>query len=322
MEHNSEILTPRKVASRNKANVKYVPTHGKGELDLNYLDRITSKKKDGKVMLNLVHASNFTGIINPVGKIRDIMENNLGDRGFIYLDMAQSAPHIKIDLDDLNVDFAGCSAHKMYGPMGIGALFIRKDRERNVSNCISGGSAIKLVSKSFEVPRGLPERLEPGTQNIEGAYEWKLTMDYLDEIDMERIRKHDKELGKYFVGELDKIDNVEIYGPKEFDNRTPVVSFNIGRVLKKRYDKVARELDKRKISVRDGCFCCHIYTAKQIGLGYVHEARAGLMKLGISDEMMKLPGAVRASFAFYNTIEDAYKAVEAIRDLSENLDNI
>ena len=100
-------------------------------------------------------------------------------------------------------------------------------------------------------------------------------------------------------------------------NRTAVVTFNIGQFLKKKYDEVALELDNRGISVRDGCFCAHIYTSKILGLPKaVNEGRAFLMKAGASENMIKLPGAVRASFAFYNNLEDAYKAVCAIRDIA------
>ena len=174
MEHNSQIRTARNFAERAGAKVKYVPVSlPEGKLDLDYLKWLASRMKKGKVLLNLVHVSNVTGVINPVDEIRDI----LGDRGFIYLDMAQSAGHMPIDLDDLDSDFAGISSHKIYGPMGIGTIFVNKKSKRYVRNNISGGSAVDLVSKWFTAYADAPARFEPGTQDLEGAIEWGFTID-------------------------------------------------------------------------------------------------------------------------------------------------
>ncbi len=314
-EHNSQILTARNQAKSAGAKIKYLPVSSKeGKLDLNYLRKIVSEKKNGKILLNLVHISNVSGVINPVGEIRKI----LGNRGFIYLDCAQSAGHVPINLDALDVDFAGISAHKMYGPMGIGAIFINKKSKRYIKNRVSGGSAIKFVSRNFTVPESSTYRFEPGTQNLEGAIEWGYALDYLNKIGMDKIEAHDREIMSYFIKELKKVKGVRIYGPMNNNDRTAVVAFNVGTFAKKNYDKVAKELDKRGISTRDGCFCAHIYTAKLLGLpNFVPETRAGLMKLGVSNGVLKTYGAVRVSFAFYNTMEDAYKAVMAIKEISK-----
>jgi cysteine desulfurase/selenocysteine lyase len=314
MEHNSQILTARNFAERAGARVKYVPVSlPEGKLDLNYLRKAVSKKDKGKVLLNLVHVSNVTGVINPLDEIRDI----LGDRGFIYLDMAQSAGHMLIDLDDLDMDFAGISSHKMYGPMGIGAIFINKKSKRYVRNNISGGSAVDLVSKWFTAYADAPERFEPGTQDLEGAVEWGFTIDYLKKIGMDRIEKHDKELGKYFVGELEKIKGIRIYGPKDFKDRTAVVTFN-NTHMGRNHEEFAQRLDRYGISVRDGCFCAHMYTSQLLGAPRIlQEFRTLAMKGGVIPKgLLMIPGAVRASFAFYNTLEDAYKAVIAINAIS------
>ncbi|MCX6707000.1 MAG: aminotransferase class V-fold PLP-dependent enzyme, partial [Candidatus Woesearchaeota archaeon] len=180
-EHNSQILTARNIAKDKGVEVSYVPVIlPEGRLNLDYLRKFVSKRKEGKIILNLVHASNVSGVINPVREIRDI----IGEKGFIYLDMAQSAGHLPIDLDGLDIDFAGISAHKMYGPMGVGAIFINKKSERHVTNRISGGSAVNLVSRWFTDPSGLPARFEPGTQNLEGAIEFGFALDYLSQIGM------------------------------------------------------------------------------------------------------------------------------------------
>ena len=313
MEHNSQILTARKFAQRAGSKVAYVPVSlPDGKLDLDYLNRAVSKTDKGKILLNLVHVSNVSGIINPVKEIREI----LGDRGFIYLDLAQSAGQMPIHLDELDVDFAGVSSHKVYGPMGIGAIFINKKSTRYIGKNISGGSAVKLVSKWFIAHADPPASFEPGTQDLEGAIEWGFAIDYLESIGVIRIEKHDNELRKYFIGELNKINGVEILGPRDCHNRTAVVTFNIAP-LGRNHEEVARKLDARGISVRDGCFCAHIYTSQLLDApGFVHEFRTLAMKGRLVPEnILMIPGAIRASFAFYNTLGDAYKAIIAICEI-------
>lgn len=312
MEHNSQILTARNLAEKCGANIRYVPVDKKeGKLDLNKLYDIVKNQKKGNIVMNLVHVSNFTGIINPVQEVRNI----IGERGFLYLDMAQSAGHIPIDLDALDVDFAGVSSHKMFGPMGVGAVFINNKSKRHIQNTISGGSAVKMISRLFKAPVDYPARIEPGTQDIEGMIEWSYSVDFLKKLGMLTLERHDRELAKYFSSELSKINSIRQYGPSDFSCRTGIVSFNIGNFLRKNYDTVARYLDDKGISVRDGCFCTHIYTAKMIGLPrIIHEGRTLLLNMGISDEMLKLPGTVRVSFAFYNTIEEAHQTINAIRE--------
>ncbi|MFA6888368.1 MAG: aminotransferase class V-fold PLP-dependent enzyme [Candidatus Woesearchaeota archaeon] len=321
-EHNSQILTAREFARRGGARVKHVRVHKEnsagertGYLDLDHLRELVASAGRGRILLNMVHASNFTGNVNPVYEVKKI----LGDRGFIYLDMAQSAGHIPIDLDTLDVDFAGCSSHKIFGPMGIGAVFVNNRSKRYIGKGISGGSAVELVSRYFQVDSEAPEQFEPGTQDIEGAIEWGMTLDYLTTIGMQRIHEHDNELARYFAGELRKIGPVvKLYGPRDFGrDRVAVVAFNIGTAYDKTYEQVALELDEKGISVRDGCFCVHILSSKLIGLpDWGIELRTLMRKAGIQRETLQYPGAVRASFAFYNDLMDAYKAVQAIREIA------
>jgi len=312
MEHNSQILTARNFAKMQGATVKYIPiSYPDGRLDLDYLKKVVDSWKTGKILLNLVHVSNVSGVINPIKKIRNI----LGADSYIYLDMAQSAGHMPINLNKLAVDFAGVSAHKMYGPMGIGAFLVNKKSEKFIDNKLIGGGAVQLVSKCDYLPSTTPERLEDGTQNLEGAIEWGYSIDFLNNIGMDVIEAHDVALGKFFLKELQKIQGVIIYGPKKFSNRSAVITFNIGSIFS--YDALARELDKKGVSVRDGCFCAHIYGAKLLGRSKETERIIKLMKAGKVKEAGKLPGAVRASFAFYNTLEEAYKTVCVIKKIAQ-----
>ncbi|NDP19767.1 MAG: aminotransferase class V-fold PLP-dependent enzyme [Paludibacter sp.] len=312
IEHNSQIVTARNMAQKMGAEIEYIPDNtANGQIDLKKLQSVVANHKKGKILLNLVHSSNVTGIMNPVHEIRQIM----GNRGFIYLDMAQTAGHCPIDLDSLDVDFAGISSHKMYGPMGIGAIFINKKSIRHIPNTISGGSAVKLVSHWFTAYNDGVTRLEPGTQDIEGAIEWGLTIDYLQKIGMANIAAHDSALGKLFISELMTIPKIKILGPTDMKLRSSIVTFT-GKAFGTDHEHLARELDKKGISVRDGCFCAHIYVSKQLGApDLVHEIRTSMMKLGIFNDVLMLPGAVRASFAFYNNVDEVYKTAEAIRNI-------
>ena len=314
MEHNSQILTARNFAKNAGAKVKYAPIDNSGRLDLERLENIIRSQTRGKILLNLIHVSNVTGVENNVREIREL----LGERGFIYLDMAQSAGHMPINLDELDVDFAGVSSHKLYGPMGIGNIFINNRSKRYVGNSVSGGSAIEMVSRWFTAKAGEPARFEPGTQDIEGAIEFGYTLDYLKQIGMGRIAAHEHALGERFFYGIRDTEGIHILGPQDYAAKAAaVISFTIGNTMKKTYDEVAKALDTKGISVRDGCFCSHIYTARLLGMpSIVHEVRTALMRGGVSKTMLKLPGAVRASFGFYNTLEESEKAISAVKEVA------
>lgn len=306
-EHNSQIVTARNCAAAAGVAFDLLPVLRDGSVDLDYL-KIILNRSTGRILLNLVHASNVTGTINNVEQIRQIA----GDRVLIYLDMAQSAGHVPIDLSELGVDFAGVSAHKMYGPTGIGALAISKTGNLYLNDLISGGGAVKLVARNVTAYADSPERFEPGTQNLEGAVEWGFAIDYLSTIGMDKIAAHDAELGRYFSAELAKFNKIYIYSPTSSKDRVPIFVFNSRGI---RYNLFAQELDKLGISVRDGCFCAHFLMSRLSGKSHTFmDARASdLIKSGRNTE--GLPGAVRVSFAFYNNLQDAYRAITAINEI-------
>lgn len=312
IEHNSQIVTFRNLAARCGVIIEFIPENASnGQIDLDILNSVVKKHRGGKILINLIHASNVTGVINSVRDVRKI----IGERGFIYLDMAQSAGHMPIDLDELDVDFAGISAHKMYGPTGIGAVFVNKSKERYIPNTVSGGSAVKLVSHHITAYCNGHARFEPGTQDIEGAIEWGMVIDYLSRLGIEKIGLHDSALGKMLFQELMPIPGLKILGPQEIAQRGPIITFATS-VFGTDHERIAKELDKRGISVRDGCFCAHIYVSQKLGApNFVHELRTGMMKLGLFKDLLMLPGAVRASFAFYNTREEVCKTASALREI-------
>jgi len=320
-EHNSQIISPRNIAANSKADVDYIHIDKEGKLDLDNLEKRVMKQlrknTKSKILLNVVHTSNVSGVINPIKEIRQRVGSNV----FIYLDLAQSAGHMPLDLDDYDVDFAGLSAHKMYGPKGIGALLVNKRSEPILNNTISGGGALKLISRHFEVYEDAPARFEPGTPNLEGAIEWSYAVDFLNSLGIDNIASHEKELTQYLLQELPKIPDVKVYGPAESKERSSIILFNIGYYLRRNYDDVTEKLDQRGISVRSGCFCAHIGVERMIGelTSLANDGRTMLMKAGIRSEDFKLPGAVRLSTGIYNTLEDMYHTVVAIKEIRDEL---
>jgi cysteine desulfurase/selenocysteine lyase len=308
MEHNSEIVTAANHIEKAGGKVIYAPITSEGRLDLEKLDEIIKDCKC-QVLLNIVHIANFTGVINPIGDIK----KKYGDKIYVYADLAQSGGHLPINLDAMNVDFAGTSSHKMNGPMGMGALFIRKDRVDMLSKEIAGGGAVKRVTKEKFVYMDSPACFEPGTQDLEGIIEFGYTLDYLTSIGMDRIHRYDHALTKYFHDEMRKIKGISLFGPTNFVDRSSIVSFNIGGVYS--HNPTARALNKKNISVRNGCFCAHIYVARMVGLS--DEEYQNIVSQDVSYE--ELPGAVRASFSFYNNLYDADHALTAIEDLSRTI---
>ncbi|MFH1521021.1 MAG: aminotransferase class V-fold PLP-dependent enzyme [Candidatus Micrarchaeota archaeon] len=309
-EHNSQIVTARNFADATGARFGVLPVNRDGSIDLNVLEEVV-RRFGGRILLNLVHVSNVTGAVNDVKKIRELV----GDQVVIYLDMAQSAGHIPINLDSLGVDFASASAHKMYGPTGIGAFFVSKRGQRYLTDLVSGGSAVHLVTAGNVAYAGSPERFEPGTQNIEGAIEWGYAVDYLSAIGMERIAAHDEELGRLFSQELAKVRGLDIYSPMSGEGRVPIFVFNS---RSHRHTDLARILDEHDISVRDGCFCAHILVSRLLGKPPEVMELIAVMFAASGRDASSLPGAVRASLAFYNNLHDVHRAALAINEIIES----
>jgi cysteine desulfurase/selenocysteine lyase len=317
MEHNSQVATVRQNAEKAGARIQFIPVDSEGRLDLNQLRQVAYNHRNlaGKVLMNIVHVSNVTGIVNPVQEVKGILNRYFGDRAFLYLDMAQSSGHIPINLNELGADAAATSAYKMFGPTGMGALFAN-DRICDVlHNRVSGGGAVKLVTEQGFIPEDMPGRFEPGTQNIEGIIGWGFTLDYLANIGMDKIEKYDTSLGRHFLEGLLRIPNVEVYGPRDFKDRTAIIPFNVGG--RRNYGRVAKTLDKFGVSVRDGCFCAHFYVPRLLGVsGSVVQDKFSLIASGKKRDEVELEGAVRASFSFYNNKNDANRALNAIREIA------
>lgn len=270
MEHHSNIVPWQMLCERTGAILKVIPMNQDGELRMDVYDELLSDKTK-LVFCN--HISNALGTINP---IEEIIEKAHKVGAAILIDGAQAAPHLVADVQALDVDFYTCSAHKICGPTGVGMLYGKEEWLNKLPPYQGGGEMIAEVTFEKTTYADLPHKFEAGTPNICGGIAFGAALDYMNAIGFEEIAKYEHELLEYATQELLKIEGLKIYGTAK--NKTSVISFNIEGIHP--YD-MGSILDKLGIAVRTG-----------------HHCAQPIM------DFFKIPGTVRASFAFYNTIEE------------------
>ena len=279
MEHHSNIVPWQLQAMKRGIIVKHLPITDDGQLELSSLiSHLSSKTK----FISLAHVSNVLGTVNPVKEIiRMAHEHGIP----VLVDGAQSAPHMMIDVQDLDCDFFAFSGHKMYGPTGIGVLYGKEEWLEKLPPYQGGGEMIDKVTWEKTTFERLPFKFEAGTPDFVATHGLATAIDYIQSIGFDAIQQHEQELTRYCMQQLQTIDGIKIYGP-QFSPLTShlsplkdaVVSFNLGTI---HHLDVGTLLDRLGIAVRTGHHC----------------AQPLMDRLGIS-------GTVRASFALYNTKEE------------------
>ncbi|MDF1516869.1 MAG: cysteine desulfurase [Lutibacter sp.] len=270
MEHHSNIVPWQMLCERTGAVLKVIPMNQEGELLMNEYDKLLSNKTK-LVFVN--HVSNALGTINPIKKIID-KAHQFG--AAVLIDGAQSCPHIKPDLQALDVDFYVVSAHKLCGPTGVGILYGKEAWLNKLPPYQGGGEMIKDVTFEKTTYADLPHKFEAGTPNIAGVIAFGTAIDYLNNIGFDNIAEYETALLKYATEKLSQIEGLKIYGTSE--HKTSVISFNIDEIHP--YD-IGSIIDKLGVEVRTG-----------------HHCAQPIM------DFYKIPGTVRASFLFYNTFEE------------------
>ena len=269
LEHHSNIVPWQMLCEKTGALLKVIPMNNEGALVMSAYDKLLSKNTK-LVFCN--HISNALGTINP---IKEIIEKAHLVGAAVLIDGAQSTPHMKVDFQDLDVDFYVTSAHKICGPTGVGLLYGKQEWLEKLPPYQGGGEMIDTVTFEKTTYAGLPHKFEAGTPNICGGIAFGVAIDYMNAIGFDAIGAYEQELLAYGTQELLKIDGVRIYGTA---HKTSVISFNVDGIHP--YD-IGSILDKLGIAVRTG-----------------HHCAQPIM------EFYKIPGTVRASFAFYNTKEE------------------
>lgn len=267
LEHHSNIVPWQMLCERTGAKLKVIPMNQEGELVMTEFDKLLSNNTK-LVFVN--HISNALGTINP---IEYIIEKAHKVGAAVLIDGAQSCPHIKPDVQQLDVDFYVASAHKMCGPTGVGMLYGKEAWLNKLPPYQGGGEMIAEVTFEKTTYAELPHKFEAGTPNICGGIAFGAAIDYMNNIGFDSIAKYEHELLNYATSKLLEIDGLKIYGTSK--NKTSVISFNLEGIHP--YD-VGTILDKLGIAVRTG-----------------HHCAQPIM------DYFKIPGTVRASFSFYNT---------------------
>ncbi|MDB0041044.1 cysteine desulfurase [Algibacter sp.] len=279
LEHHSNIVPWQMLCERTEATLKVIPMNEEGELIMSKFDTLLSKNTK-LVFVN--HISNALGTINP---IEYIIEEAHKIGAAVLIDGAQSTPHIKPDVQALDADFYVTSAHKICGPTGVGMLYGKESWLKKLPPYQGGGEMIAEVSFEKTTYADLPHKFEAGTPNICGGIAFGAAIDYMNGIGFENIAAYENELLEYGTTKLLEIEGLKIYGTSK--HKTSVISFNLKGIHP--YD-VGTILDKLGIAVRTG-----------------HHCAQPIM------DFYKIPGTVRASFAFYNTKAEIDTFIEAVK---------
>lgn len=281
LEHHSNIVPWQMLCEHTGAILKVIPMSIHGELIMSEYDKLLSNKTK-LVFCN--HISNALGTLNP---IEEIIQKAHAVGAAVLIDGAQSCPHIKPDVQALDVDFYVTSAHKMCGPTGVGMLYGKEEWLQKLPPYKGGGEMIATVTFEKTTYAELPHKFEAGTPNICGGIAFGAAIDYMNEVGFDNIAKHEHELLEYGTKRLQEIEGLTIYGPTDLNKKASVISFNIENIHP--YD-IGTIIDKLGIAVRTG-----------------HHCAQPIM------DFFKIPGTIRASFAFYNTKEEIDIFVEAVK---------
>ena len=278
LEHHSNIVPWQMLCEKTGAVLRVIPMNEDGVLIMSEYEKLLSDKTR-LVFVN--HVSNALGTVNPIEKIIT-MAHAVGAE--VLIDGAQASPHIRADVQALDVDYYVTSAHKLCGPTGIGMLYGKESALKRLPPFQGGGEMIAEVTFEKTTYADLPHKFEAGTPNIAGGIAFGAALDYINAIGMEQIAAYEEELLQYATDKLSKIPGLKIYGTAP--QKTAVISFNVEGIHP--YD-IGSILDKLGIAVRTG-----------------HHCAQPIM------DYYQIPGTVRASFSFYNTFEEIDRMVEAL----------
>ena len=279
MEHHSNMVPWQMCCESSGANLKVVPITDEGELDMQAFEDLISNKTK---LVAITHVSNSLGTINPVEKIIELSHSK---NAKVLIDGAQAAAHIMIDVQSLNVDYYCFSAHKLYGPTGVGVLYGKEQLLNMLPPYQGGGEMIKDVSINKTTYACLPHKFEAGTPNIAGVVAFKKALDFINTTGLEKIKAHEDSLLEYALKKLKSIDNLKVIGTAT--EKSAIISFVIKGVH--HYD-LGLILDKMGVAIRTG-----------------HHCTQPIMK------KFNISGTSRISFAYYNTIGEVDYFIESLK---------
>ena len=283
MEHHSNVVPWYQVAKERDADLDWAPIDDEGRLDLEALSALLER---GPKLVCVAHVSNVLGTINPIPEIAR-MAHDAG--ALLVVDGAQAGPKLELDMAELGADFYAITAHKLYGPTGVGALFGRRDLLEEMPPFIGGGSMIRKVSKELITWADLPAKFEGGTPAIAEAIGFGAAVRWVDELGLPAIHAAEMELASYALERIAEVPGLTVFGPPAGDDRGGIVSFAMDGV---HAHDVSEILDRHGVAVRAGHHCAQVL----------------MQRLGV-------PATTRASLAVYNTREEVDRLIDALLDV-------
>jgi cysteine desulfurase / selenocysteine lyase len=283
MEHHSNVVPWYQVAQEKDADLDWAPIDGDGRIDLEALAALLER---GPKLVCVAHVSNVLGTINPLPEIAR-MAHDAG--ALLVVDGAQAGPKLELDMAELGADFYAITAHKMYGPTGVGALYGRRELLEEMPPFIGGGSMIRKVSKELITWADLPAKFEGGTPAIGEAIGFGAAVSWLDELGLPAAHAAELELASYALERIAEVPGLTVFGPPAGDDRGGIVSFAMDGV---HAHDVSEILDRHGVAVRAGHHCAQVL----------------MQRLGV-------PATTRASFGVYNTREEVDRLIDALLDV-------
>ena len=282
---HSNIIPWQQLAKEKGAHLRYAELSSDGEMDLeDFKEKLTSNTK----IVAFTHVSNTLGTINPVKKMTQLA-HEVG--AIVVVDGAQAVSHFQIDVEELDVDFYAFSAHKMYGPTGIGVLYGKRKWLEAFNPANFGGEMIEYVGENESTWAAIPHKFEAGTPNISGVIGLGAAIRYIENIGLKNIEAYEQKLTNYLLAQLEELKWVQVYGPLASQSRSGVVMFNLEDVHS---HDLATALDLDGIAIRAGHHCAQIL----------------MRRLGIA-------ASARASLCFYNTKEEIDQFIQSLTRAKE-----
>lgn len=283
MEHHSDIVPWQLLRERKGIVIRVIPMDDSGRLDLEAYERLFSERTR---LVCVAHVSNVLGTVNPV---KQMAATAHAHGAYILVDGAQSIPHFKVDVQDLDCDFLTFSGHKIYGPTGIGVLYGRESLLEKMPPYQGGGEMIARVTFEHTTYERLPYKFEAGTPDYVGTHALAAAIDYVEALGMDEIAAHEHRLTQYAMERLGAIKDMHLYGTTP--DKDAVVAFNVGNIHPL---DLGTLLDRLGIAIRTGHHC----------------AQPLMQRCGVE-------GMARASFALYNTMDEIDKLAEGIERVSK-----
>ncbi len=280
MEHHSSFVTWQQIGKRTGADVEYIRVTPDGELDMEHAAELIDETTR---MVSVVHVSNMLGTVVPLRELADLAHDN---GALLFGDGAQAVPNRPVDVKELDVDFYAFSGHKMAGPTGIGGLYGKQHLLEAMEPFLYGGDMIERVTFEETTWNELPWKYEAGTPLIAQGIALAAAADYLDEIGLDRIRRHEQDLVEYTMEQLEAYDDVEIYGPPRGTDRGGVVAFNIDGIHAHDLSSILNDFG---VAIRAGDHCTQP----------LHDR-------------LDIAASARASFYLYNTRAEVDQLIEGI----------